>query len=184
MGDGYSSNGSIVKLSTAMLPLSDNVSATHRFPPEELYGLEKALRRIIRSSDLHSRALTRTIGLTGPQLAVLRAIAALGEVTTTALSAEVELSPATVITILDKLEARSIIERYRSASDRRIVHGRLTDKGLRIMTAVPQPLGESFSARFAALAPERRREILQAFITVADMMERETPEAERCVTEK
>lgn len=153
-----------------MRPSVENAPGPAGFPQDELRAVEKALRRILRANDLQSRALTKSIGLTAPQLAVLRAIVSLGEVTTTALSAEADLSPATVITILDKLEERSIIQRYRSTHDRRIVHTRLTDKGRMLVASAPEPLGESFATRFAALATQQRQEIMHALVLLADMM--------------
>ncbi|WP_163270569.1 MarR family winged helix-turn-helix transcriptional regulator [Chelativorans alearense] len=153
-----------------MNPLSQNAQAAGRFPSEELRVVEKSIRRILRASDLQSRALIKAIGLTAPQLVILKAIAALGEVTTTVLSAHADLSPATVITILDKLEERAIIERYRSSLDRRIVHTRLTEKGMALVANAPEPLGGTFATRFAVLEAERRREIVDALQAVADMM--------------
>ncbi|WP_274426463.1 MarR family winged helix-turn-helix transcriptional regulator [Chelativorans sp. YIM 93263] len=148
----------------------ENAGPPARFHQEELRILEKALRRILRANDLQSRALARVIGLTAPQLVILKCIAALGEVTTTALSAQANLSPATVTTILDKLEERGIIQRYRSAQDRRVVHTRLTEKGIALLANAPEPLGESFVTRFAELTPERRRQIVNAVSSLADLM--------------
>src|SRR3546814_13458569 len=78
------------------------------------------------SSDLHSKQLSREVGLTTPQVVVLQAVRDLGEVTTGQLSRLVSLRQGTVTTILDGLESRGLVERYRSAPDRRIVHSRLT----------------------------------------------------------
>jgi hypothetical protein len=46
-----------------------------------------AIRKIIRATDLHSRQLTKTVGLTAPQLLVLQAIRDLGAVAISRLSA-------------------------------------------------------------------------------------------------
>ncbi len=51
--------------------------------------------------------LSRETGLTAPQLAILQAIADLGEVTTGRISADVSLSQATVTVILDRLVERA-----------------------------------------------------------------------------
>lgn len=57
MGDGYSSNTLIVKLSAALPALADNAYATRWFPPEGLHCPESALRNIIRFSALaHGRS--------------------------------------------------------------------------------------------------------------------------------
>src|SRR3546814_1832290 len=89
-----------------------------------------ALRRIIRATDLHSKQLAREVGLTTPQVVLLQAVRDLGEVTTGQLSRRVSLSQGTVTTILDRLASRGLVVRYRSAADRRVVHSRLTRRGL------------------------------------------------------
>src|SRR5690606_3856982 len=88
-----------------------------------------ALRRIIRATDLHSRQLAREVGLTTPQVVVLQAIRDLGEVTSGQLSRRVSLSQGTVTTILGRLDAGGLVERYRGAADGRVVRSRLTRGG-------------------------------------------------------
>lgn len=129
------------------------------------------LRRIIRSVDLQSRQVARTVGLTIPQLIVLQAVRDLGEVTSSTLSAHVSLSPATVTTILDKLESRDLLERYRSASDRRVVHTRLTFHGHEALDKAPPLLQESFVASFEGLDVARQDALLAALEEIARMME-------------
>ncbi|WP_349366357.1 MAG: MarR family winged helix-turn-helix transcriptional regulator [Nitratireductor rhodophyticola] len=143
---------------------------TNRFRDDELRGVEKCIRRIVRANDVQSRALAKQIGLTAPQLITLKAIAALGEVTTTVLSAHIDLSAATVITILDNLEARQLVERYRSRNDRRVVHTRLTPEGAALLTRAPEPMGDAFARRFADLSPEHRSQLILALTAIADMM--------------
>ncbi|WP_367716140.1 MarR family winged helix-turn-helix transcriptional regulator [Nitratireductor sp. GISD-1A_MAKvit] len=140
------------------------------FQNEELRAVEKSIRRIVRANDVQSRALAKQIGLTSPQLIVLKAIAALGEVTTTALSAHVDLSAATVVTILDNLENRALIRRYRSRNDRRVVHALLTPEGEALISDAPGPMGAIFAQRFSRLDQSHREELISAISTIADMM--------------
>ena len=97
-----------------------NARSKPKFPTDELRLVEKAVRRIVRAHDLQSRALAKACGLTAGQLAIMRGVAALGEVTSTALSAHADISTATVVTVLDNLEERGLIQRYRSGEDRRV----------------------------------------------------------------
>lgn len=128
------------------------------------------LRRIIRAIDLQSKRLSREFGLTTPQMVILQAVRDLGEVTTGRLSDAVSLSQATVTTILDRLEDRGLIERYRSRIDRRVVHSRLTDAGRAVLGSAPPLLHDRFRDSFARLSPRRQREILGALRAVAEMM--------------
>jgi DNA-binding MarR family transcriptional regulator len=118
-----------------------------------------AIRRIVHAVDSHSKDLERALGITLPQLVVLRAIRMLGEVTTGKLSAAASLSPATVTTILDKLEARGLVVRYRNAEDRRVVHSKLTERGAQMLDGAPPFLHERFVSGFADMmgAPAARR---------------------------
>jgi DNA-binding MarR family transcriptional regulator len=138
--------------------------------PEETRLLLKSIRRIVRANDLQSRALAKSIGLTGPQLVILMAVAELGQVTTKALADHADLSPATVVTVLDNLEQRRIVERYRSDMDRRVVFTRLTEKGLELISHAPGVFGEAFAQRFAALPGPRRDALLAALAELAGLM--------------
>ncbi len=152
------------------LPRSANVAAGPKFRDQELRLIEKAIRRIVRAHDVQSRALVKASGLTAAQLVLMKGIAELGEVTSAALSVYADISPATVVTVLDNLEERGLIERYRSGSDRRIVHTRLTQRGGEMAAAAPEPLGEGFAARFDALPVARRTEIRAALTALADLL--------------
>src|SRR3546814_8537116 len=65
-----------------------------------------ALRRIIRATDLHSKQLSREVGLTTPQVVVLQAVRDRGEVTNGQLSRSDSLSQGTVHTILERLASQ------------------------------------------------------------------------------
>lgn len=147
-----------------------NAEGSQEFLGADLKTVEKMIRRIVRAHDLQSKALSKAAGLTAAQLVLLKGIAELGEVTTTALSAHADISPATVVTILDNLEERGLIERYRSAYDRRIVHTRLTPAGIAMADAAPEPLGDAFVARFAALPLDERKAFVVMFAKAADLL--------------
>jgi DNA-binding MarR family transcriptional regulator len=98
------------------------------------------------------------------------AVAELGEVTTKTLADYADLSPATVVTVLENLEHREIVQRYRSVSDRRIVYTRLTPKGQQLMSHAPRVFGDEFARRFAGLSSDKRRELISSTSELADLM--------------
>lgn len=140
-----------------------------------LMALQRSMRRIAHAMEVHSRRIDREIGLTLPQLAVLSCVSNLGEVTSRAIAREAHLSPPTVVGILDKLEAKGMIERHRSREDRRIVHARMTEAGRRAVMQAPAPAGEPFRRAFMGFDIEKRAAILEAFATVADLLEAAIP---------
>jgi DNA-binding MarR family transcriptional regulator len=139
----------------------------------------KAIRRIIRAIDLRSRKVSGATGLTIPQLVILQGIRELGEVTSGALSSFADLSPATVTTILDNLQARGLVERYRSATDRRIVHARPTEHGLEVLGRALPMLNAAFTDELSSLPALERRHLLDALGRIASMLENSARAVER-----
>src|SRR5690606_34576115 len=110
-----------------------------------------ALRQVIRATDLHSRHLMKTTGLTAPQLLVLREIQGRGELSVSELARRISLSQGTVTSILDRLQARGLVTRERSQADKRRVLLRLTTAGDLALRRAPQPLQEHFVHKFESL---------------------------------
>ncbi len=119
-----------------------------------------AVRRILHAADLRSRRLSRETGLTAAQLAVLQSIADLGEVTTGRISADASLTQATVTVILDRLVERGLVERYRSADDRRIVHSRLTAAGAQALAAAEPAVSARLVRQFERLPEDKQAELV------------------------
>ena len=107
-----------------------------------------ALRRVIRATDLHSKHLAKTSGLTAPQILLLQAIRSNDEVTIGKIASDISLSQATVTTIIDRLEKRGLVIRERSTEDKRKVHLHLTNDGDKILLNAPTPLQEHFARQF------------------------------------
>lgn len=130
-----------------------------------------ALRRIMRATELYSKRLSRTAGLTSPQLLILQAIRDSGDVTIGTIARRVSLSQATVTTILDRLEKRDLVYRERSTVDKRKVHAHLTETGVATLDEAPTPLQQSFVERFQGLQDWEQTLITSSLQRVADMMD-------------
>jgi DNA-binding MarR family transcriptional regulator len=130
-----------------------------------------ALRRVIRATDLHSKYLAKTTGLTAPQILLLQTLRDKGQITIGELAQEVSLSQATVTTILDRLEKRHLVYRQRSETDKRKVHAFLTEEALEILKNAPIPLQEQFTRQFSDLQEWEQTMIISALKRVAQMMD-------------
>lgn len=132
-----------------------------------------ALRRVIRATDLHSKHLAKTTGLTAPQILILQTVHDKGEQTIGSLANDVSLSQATVTNILDRLEAKGLIKRERSTEDKRKVYAQLTDEAYRVLEEAPLPLQEQFAQQFVALQEWEQSMIIAALQRIAQMMDAE-----------
>jgi DNA-binding MarR family transcriptional regulator len=130
-----------------------------------------ALRRVIRATDLHSKYLAKTTGLTAPQILLLQILRDKGQITIGALANELSLSQATVTTILDRLEKRKLVYRQRSQTDKRKVHAFLTEDAVEVLKNAPIPLQEQFTRQFGDLQEWEQTMIISALKRVAQMMD-------------
>jgi DNA-binding MarR family transcriptional regulator len=130
-----------------------------------------ALRRIIRATDLHSKHLAKTTGLTAPQIILLKTIRDQGEMTIGGLAGTINLSQATVTTIIDRLEKRGLVERARSSTDKRKVYALLTDAGHEVLKSAPMPLQYQFARQFGDLHEWEQMMIIASLQRVAHMMD-------------
>jgi DNA-binding MarR family transcriptional regulator len=132
-----------------------------------------ALRRLIRAVDLHSKQLLQSHGLSGPQLLMLKELAASGGCTVGGLAERVRLSQATVTEILARLQRRGLVDRSRSPVDRRCVLNRLTAAGRKTLQQAPPLLQEAFAERLARLQPWEQNQLLASLQRLASLMDAE-----------
>lgn len=130
-----------------------------------------ALRRVIRATDLHSKHLAKTTGLTAPQILLLQTIRDKGDATIGGLANQISLSQATVTTILDRLEKKELVYRERSKEDKRKVHAFLTEQGIETLKEAPLPLQDHFTRQFGDLQEWEQTMIISSLQRIAQMMD-------------
>jgi DNA-binding MarR family transcriptional regulator len=136
-----------------------------------------ALRRIVRAIDLRSRQLVDRLGVTGPQLMVLREARRMGSAPISSVARKVSLSQPTVSGIVDRLAKRGLVRRDRSASDRRTVAVTITPEGGRVLRDAPSLLQDRFHRELELLEQYERTQILATLQRIAWMMDAEDIDA-------
>lgn len=96
-----------------------------------------ALRRITRVMDVHSRRINLSHRITSPQMLCLLALSKRGPLTLGELAKTVNLGFSTLTGIIDRLEAKRLVQRKRSDQDRRKVFLHVTPEGERFTGSAP-----------------------------------------------
>ena len=130
-----------------------------------------SLRKVIRAIDIYSRKLNKDTGLTSPQLLVLQEIAHNEGVMVKDIAQSINLSSATVTSILDRLEPRGLVVRQRSNVDKRKVGLQVTAAGMTALNEAPKPLQEHFIQRFETLAEWEQTQLVATMQRIAAMMD-------------
>ena len=113
-----------------MLPSPRPGAQADRPPtPEELEATFALFRRIgLGIRGLFAEAMSAH-GLTFAQWMLMKQVRARGRLTARELADALDVTPANVTGILDRLEREGLVTRARSGDDRRVVFVRLTDEG-------------------------------------------------------
>lgn len=118
-----------------------------------------------------SRRLTKEVaaryGLTGPQLTVVKMLEALGDLSLSRLSEKIKAQNSTVTGIVDRMEREGLVARARSATDRRVVHIKLTPKGARLAREVPVEPMEIVRQVLLGLSEAETQELLRILTKLA-----------------
>ncbi len=149
------------------------------------FQILRAIRRIIRRTSEHSRAVGKHAGVSVPQMLCLKAISEFPddtEITVAMVAAAVQLSAPTVSRILDKMEGSGYICRERRSKDRRRVCVSLTDNGRQRIENLPTPLHEQFLKRLDTLDPIECLGLLKALERTVELMDAEGIDASPLLT--
>jgi DNA-binding MarR family transcriptional regulator len=136
----------------------------------EIVGLFRSLRRhLVRGS----RAELARSGLTAAQVSVISLLGTQGAMTLGQLSRELELSHSTVSGIIDRLQAKGVVDRRPNENDRRYVEVSLAEH---IASQAPALANDGPIGRLEAVlrvaTPDERRTIkdgLALLVAFADM---------------
>lgn len=136
-----------------------------------------ALRKIQRVTEMASKRLALTAGITPSQLSVLRLLSESGEVSAGRLAEATQLKHGTITSLVDKLEARGFISRRRCDEDRRRVWLRLLPAGQTALQKSPDPLHETFARGFNRLPDWQQSMLISSLETVTSLLNAENLDA-------
>lgn len=132
--------------------------------------LLRAMRQMIQYAERYSKQLSGAHHITASQLVCLRSIVEKGPITAVTLSHEVQLTPSTLVGILDRLEEKQLIVRERDQSDRRRVYCRATEQGRQQAQQVPSALQSNLAAMLATLPDSEQVELVSALERIVSLM--------------
>ena len=141
-----------------------------------------SIRRIVRAIEMHSQDLISKVGLTSPQLSVLKAIPVLNTATPTSVARHLSLSQSTVSGVLDRLHSKKLVRREDSAADKRLRRYRVSASGKALLETAPPLLQESFLRNLKGLDAWERSMLLSALQRTAWLMDAADLEAQPFLT--
>ena len=125
--------------------------------------LDQAERTALKILQVHEQlegeraVLFKTHGLSGPQYNVLRILRGAGDEDPSCheVGARLLTRVPDVTRLLDRLEQRGLITRWRCDDDRRVVRTRITPSGLTVLAEIDRRLRDLIARQFAGLGPRQ-----------------------------
>lgn len=108
-----------------------------------------------------TKGMAREVGLTGPQLTVIKLLETFGDLSLSSLSDRIRAQNSTVTGIIDRMEREGLVKRERSTTDRRVVFIRLSDKGRRLATEIAVEPMAIFRAALMSLSRDDAKDFLR-----------------------
>jgi DNA-binding MarR family transcriptional regulator len=148
---------------------------THRTPPlllsDDATGVVNGLRRVVRALELYSQEVYKSFGLTGPQLWALKTLSRRDALTISGLAEALAVQPSSLSLLVDRLERRGLVSRFRPRPDRRFVEIGLTRKGRALASRAPEPAQGRLLHGLGGLPPRELRAIRRSVDRLVTMME-------------
>ncbi|MFT4241573.1 MAG: MarR family winged helix-turn-helix transcriptional regulator [Acidovorax sp.] len=130
------------------------------WPPEQSVGylMRKVMTSIRTQADAQLAAHDLTYAQWVPLFKMSRCPS--GPSTVAGLARELETDPASMTRALDRMQAKGLVVRERSAADRRVVHVALTPEGQRVAAQVPAVLGEVLDRHLSDFSHDEWQQLL------------------------
>lgn len=131
--------------------------------------LNRLKQSIVHHADKRLCLHDMTVAQWGPMMRLRLA----GPKSTLQLGRELDMDAGALTRLLDRLEAKGLVRRERSSSDRRVVNVSLSEEGERVTAEVPAVLSDVFNAHLAGFSHEEWRmliSMLQRMIANGDAL--------------
>lgn len=146
----------------------DGERASHDRPEEQrvALGLWIALARCYSTFAKAIAAKVAEYDLTVPQFGTLEALYHLGPLSLGELAEKLLVTGGNVTYVMDRLEGRGLVARYRSADDRRVIHAKLTREGHELVSSVFPGHAEYVEHLCRHLQPREREDLRELLKTL------------------
>ena len=143
---------------------------TRRQPPAELRPLVEAVRRFVSAFGWGAMEFSLRLNLTMPQLRALYTIGRRGPLSGRQLAAALDVSPAAIVSLCDRLEDQGYVERVPDTEDRRITWLQLTAGGSRLFDELGNAGPGRLRPALAKLSAPDRENLIRILDRVVDSM--------------
>ena len=152
-------------------------------PPSRLKGDEKkalqnptrdiifSIRRLMQSGELYTKELNKKYQISAPQLNCLLTLYENGPLPPSRIANHIMVKSSTITGIVDRLQQKGLVDRFRNSPDRRVITIELTNAGKKLAENAPPPIQQKIMDGLKRLSEEEIKLIVLGLTKLTDLLD-------------
>jgi len=125
----------------------------------------------MQAGEFYTKALNKKYQVSAPQLNCLLSLYENGPLPPSQIAKHIMVKSSTVTGIVDRLEQKGLVQRYRNSPDRRVITIELTDSGKNLAKNAPPPIQQKIIDGLKKLSKDELDQVILSLTKLTDMLD-------------
>ncbi|MCJ7615655.1 MAG: MarR family transcriptional regulator [Desulfobacterales bacterium] len=130
-----------------------------------------SIRKLMQAGEFYTKELNKKYQVSAPQLNCLISLYENGPLPPSQIAKYIMVKSSTVTGIVDRLEQKGLVKRFRDSPDRRIITIELTDSGKNLAKNAPPPIQQKIIDGLKKLSKDELDQIIFSLTKLTDMLD-------------
>ena len=130
-----------------------------------------SIRKLMQAGEFYTKELNKKYQVSAPQLNCLLSLYENGPLPPSQIAKHIMVKSSTVTGIVDRLEQKGLVKRFRNSPDRRIITIELTDSGKNLAKNAPPPIQQKIIDGLKKLSKDELDQIILPLTKLTDMLD-------------
>lgn len=130
-----------------------------------------SIRKLMQAGEFYTKELNKKYQVSAPQLNCLLSLYENGPLPPSQIAKHIMVKSSTVTGIVDRLEQKGLVKRFRNSPDRRIITIELTDSGKNLAKNAPPPIQQKIIDGLKKLSKNELDQINLSLTKLTDMLD-------------
>lgn len=130
-----------------------------------------SIRKLMQAGEFYTKELNKKYQVSAPQLNCLISLYENGPLPPSQIAKHIMVKSSTVTGIVDRLEQKGLVKRFRNSPDRRVITIELTDSGKNLAKNAPPPIQQKIIDNLKKLSKDELDQIILSLTKLTDMLD-------------
>ncbi len=130
-----------------------------------------SIRKLMQAGEFYTKELNKKYQVSAPQLNCLLSLYENGPLPPSKIAKYIMVKSSTVTGIVDRLEQKGLVKRFRNSPDRRIITIELTDSGKNLAKNAPPPIQQKIIDGLKKVSKDELDQVILSLTKLTDMLD-------------